>query len=131
MLQARWREIVGDLLAERTEPAKLVKGRGGQPGALEIRVQGPAAALIQHQSSDILARVNMFLGEGTVDKLRITQGPVKARPAVAGAPKTTAQRRAKPLDAAAEESLAESLSEVKNDALKTQLQRLGRSAGRT
>ena len=49
-LQARWREIVGETLASRTEPAKLVKGRGGQPGTLEIRVQGPAASLIQHQS---------------------------------------------------------------------------------
>jgi hypothetical protein len=131
VLQARWREIVGDLLAERTEPSRLTKGRGGQPGALEIRVQGPAAALIQHQSGDILQRVNLFLGEGTVDKLRIIQGPVKPRPAAAARPRTSAQRRARPLDAAAEESLAESLSEVKNDALKAQLLRLGRSAAKS
>ena len=34
-LQARWREIVGDTLARRTEPVRIIKGRGGQGGALD------------------------------------------------------------------------------------------------
>src|SRR5215469_7199116 len=80
-LKARWGEIVGERLATRTEPVKLVKGRAGKPGALEIRVDGPAAALIQHQAPEILARVGMFLGQGAVDRLRIVQGPVRAKPA--------------------------------------------------
>src|ERR1700761_322707 len=130
VLEARWREIVGDLLAERTEPAKLTKGRAGQPGSLEIRVQGPAAALIQHQSGDILARVNMFLGDGTVGKLRIVQGPVKPKAARPGAPSAKARKRTQPLDAAAEEALSASVSEVKDEALKAQLLRLGRNLQR-
>ena len=52
-LQARWREIVGVELAKRTEPVKLTKPRGGGPGALEIRVAGASAALIQHQAHEI------------------------------------------------------------------------------
>jgi WD40 repeat protein len=46
---------------------------------LELRVDGPAAALVQHQAPEILSRVNLFLGAGSVGKLRIVQGPVKAR----------------------------------------------------
>ena len=77
-LKARWREIVGETLAKRTEPAKLVKGRAGVGAVLEIKVEGPMATLVQHQSADILARVNLFLGEGAVARLRIVQGPVAA-----------------------------------------------------
>ena len=37
-LTARWREVVGPEIARRTEPVKLVKGRGGGPSVLEVRV---------------------------------------------------------------------------------------------
>ena len=83
-LKARWREIVGDDLARRTEPTKLTRPRTGGASALELRVEGPSAAIILHRAPDILARVNLFLGAGAVDKLRIVQGPLrgtKARPA--------------------------------------------------
>ena len=53
-LKARWREIAGETLAARTEPVKLVKGRGGSGAVLEIRVDGPAAALIQHRDPGAL-----------------------------------------------------------------------------
>jgi hypothetical protein len=123
-LKARWREIVGETLAARTEPAKLVKGRAGQPGALEIRVQGPAASLIQHQSQDILAKVNLFLGQGTVGRLRIVQGPVKASAAPVQAKK---RRRTGPLDAAREEALAKSVAEAREGPLRDALTSLGRA----
>lgn len=131
VLEARWREIVGELLADRTEPAKLTKGRAGQAGTLEIRVQGPAAALIQHQSGDILARVNLFLGDGAVGKLRIVQGPVKPRAGRKPAPAPRAGKRAQPLDAAQEEALSASVSDVKDADLKAQLLRLGRNLTRS
>ncbi len=66
-LEPRWREIVGDQLARVTRPQKLTKGRAGSGGTLELRVAGPAALLVQHQSADILARVNLFLGAGAVE----------------------------------------------------------------
>ncbi|MDB5452978.1 MAG: hypothetical protein JWO33_1556, partial [Caulobacteraceae bacterium] len=104
-LIARWHEVVGPEIAKRTEPVKLVKGRGGAPSSLEIRVAGPAAAIIQHQAQDILARVNLFLGAEAVQKLRIVQGPLRAQ---AKAPPP--RRRAKPLDAAEEAKLADGLA---------------------
>jgi hypothetical protein len=128
-LKARWREIVGDTLAARTEPVKLVKGRNGQPGVLELRVDGPAAALIQHQAPGILARAGLFLGQGVVDRLRIVQGPVRMKPAAASSPAARAQARRRqtgPLDAADEARLAASLEGATEGPLKSALIKLGR-----
>ena len=128
-LTTRWREIVGEALARRTEPVKLVKPRGGGGSVLELRVDGPAAALIQHQAPDILARVNLFLGAGAVARLRIVQGPVRASAAAAGpAAAAKARRRASgPLDAADEAALAESLAKAPDGPLKASLLKLGRA----
>jgi hypothetical protein len=123
-LEPRWREIVGERLARVTRPQKLTKGRGGAGGTLELRVAGPAALLVQHQSEDILARVNLFLGAGSVDRLRIAQGPVKPPPDLAAAPK----RRpvAQPLAAHEEADLKAALDGAP-DSLKGPLERLGRA----
>lgn len=130
-LTARWREIVGETLARRCEPSRLVKGRQGGGAILEIKVEGPSAALIQHQSTEILARVNLFLGSGAVEKLRIVQGPVKAR-AAAPTPAQQRQRlRRMPLDAAAEAELDASLKDAPENRLRDELRRLGRNALRS
>lgn len=120
-LSARWREVVGPEVARRTEPVKLVKGRAGGPSTLEIRVAGPAAAIIQHQAHEILARVNLFLGPEAVQKLRIVQGPLQRKEAAA-APR----RRLAPLDAAAEARLAQDLAATPDGKLKDALAALGR-----
>jgi hypothetical protein len=125
-LQARWREIVGVEMAKRTEPVKLTKPRGGGPGALEIRVAGASAALIQHQAHEIVARVNLFLGEGAVNKLRIVQGPLRAT----GADAKPVRKRIAPLDAAQEAALAKSLETAPDGPLKAALLRLGRGVMR-
>lgn len=122
-LQARWKEIVGETLARHTEPVKLVKGRANAPGVLEIRVAGAAAAIIQHQSPEILQRLALVLGEDSVGKLRIVQGPVKAH---GGKAQALRRRPRGPLDAAAEQALAEGLASQPDGPLKTALLRLGR-----
>lgn len=124
-LSSRWREVVGPEIAKRTEPVKLIKGRNGGPSSLEIRVAGPAAAIIQHQAHEILARVNLFLGPEAVQKLRIIQGPLQ-RAENAPAPR----RRQAPLDAAVEASLAEGLAGAPDGKLKDALLALGRGVMR-
>lgn len=119
-LTARWREVVGPEVAKRTEPVKLVRGRNGGSSTLEIRVAGPAAAIIQHQAHEILARVNLFLGPAAVQKLRIVQGPLQR------APEPPPRRRAAPLDAAAEAKLAQGLADAPDGKLKDALLALGR-----
>ncbi|NBW06896.1 MAG: DUF721 domain-containing protein [Caulobacteraceae bacterium] len=129
-LEPRWREIVGDQLARVTRPQKLTRGKAGPDGkkmggTLELRVAGPAALLVQHQSAEILSRVNLFLGPGAVDKLRIAQGPVKPLPQPAASTKG-ARRRIDPLDAASEAELTQSVSKAP-DALRAALAGLGRA----
>lgn len=121
-LQARWREIVGDTLARRTEPVRIIKGRNGEGGALELRVDGPVASLIQHQAPQITARLDMLLGKGVVTRLRIVQGPVKT----AAAPVAQRPRRKPPLDAALEKQLSDSLADQPDGGLKDALLKLGR-----
>jgi hypothetical protein len=123
-LQARWREIVGADIARRTEPVKMVRPRTGGPAALEIRVAGPAAAIVQHQGPEIISRVNLFLGAGAVDKLRIVQGPLRQTGQAQPPP---VRRRPPPLDAAQEADLARSLAEAPDGPLKTALTELGRN----
>jgi hypothetical protein len=121
-LEARWREIVGPEIARRTEPVKLTKGRGGAGSSLEIRVAGPAAAIIQHQAHEILARVNLFLGPEAVQKLRVVQGPLRNK----GEAMRPAPRRPQPLDAGEEAKLAKGLAEAPEGPLKDALLALGR-----
>ena len=124
-LEPRWREIVGERLARVTRPQKLTKGRGDVGGTLELRVAGPAALLVQHQSEDILQRVNLFLGPGSVSKLRIAQGPVKPLPDAA-APTARKALKTAPLPAAQEAELKASITDA-SEALKGPLERLGRA----
>ena len=128
-LRSRWREIVGEALAGRSEPVKLVKSRAGG-ATLELKVAGPVAALVQHQAPLILDRLNLFLGPGSVAKLRIVQGPLSK--ASAAPPRPVAARRSRaPLDAAAEQSLAEGLADAPDGPLKAALLRLGREVLRS
>jgi hypothetical protein len=127
-LKARWKEIVGEALAGRSEPVKLVRSRTGG-ATLELKVAGPVAALVQHQAPLILDRLNLYLGPGTVARLRIVQGPLSkpAAPAKSG----PVRRSRAPLDAAAERQLTASLAEAPDGPLKDALLRLGREVLRS
>ncbi|HZZ90145.1 MAG TPA: DciA family protein [Caulobacteraceae bacterium] len=128
-LKTRWKEIVGEALAGRSEPMKLVKSRSGG-ATLELKVAGPVAALIQHQAPLILDRLNLYLGPGSVARLRIVQGPL-SKP-LSPAMKVAARRRAKgPLDSAAERALADGLAEASDGPLKDALLKLGREVLRS
>jgi len=123
-LEPRWREIVGERLARVTRPQKLTRGRDGKGGTLELRVAGPAALLVQHQSEEILQRVNLFLGPGSVEKLRIAQGPVKP---LADAPAPPRRRTVQPPLPASVEAELKAAVEPAPDPLKGPLERLGRA----
>jgi hypothetical protein len=124
-LGARWSEIVGAALARRTQPTRISKLRAGGGAALELKVEGPSAAIVQHQAPDILARVNLFLGAGSIERLRIVQGPLRALARSPAAPPPRPRPKA-PLDAAAEQDLAHSVAHLPDGRLKRALVRLGR-----
>ena len=129
-LRRRWREIAGEHLSARTEPVKMIKSRTGAGAILEIKVDGPTAAMIQHQAPQILARVNLFLGVGAVAKLRIVQGKVVA-PSGSRSPSKAKRLKNQPLDAAREADLRAGLAKAPDGPLKASLYRLGREVMRS
>ena len=79
----RWPDIVGEDIAQHAEPIRMQWPRRtdgeAEPATLVLRVEGPAAIEIQHQSGLILASINRFLGWQAVDRLALRQAPLKRR----------------------------------------------------
>lgn len=118
---ARWADIVGTDIAAHSEPLKINWPRRGdeeaaEPATLILRVEGPAAIEIQHQSSVILERVNQFFGWRAIGRLALRQAPLRRR-----APK----KAPPPPDPATTARIAESLPQVENEDLRQALARLG------
>jgi hypothetical protein len=125
-LVTRWPDIVGAEIAAHAEPLKLQwqrthDGEPSEPATLVLRVEGPAAIEIQHQSNIILERINRFFGWQAVGRLALRQAPLKHRG------KATPPRA----DPAAAERVAATLTEVGDDSLRMALGRLGAAVKRT
>ncbi len=120
-LVVRWAEIAGPEIAAHSEPLKMqwprpVEGQPQEPATLVLRVEGPMALEIQHQSDVILQRVNRFLGWSAVGRLALRQAPLsrRSRPRPPRAP-----------DPRAVAEIAETLSSIEDDELRAALARLG------
>ena len=122
-LIAAWPEIVGARFADCTRPDKIAWPRGtaneSKPAHLVVRVDGPAAVLFQHETGQVVERVNAFLGYAAIGQIRIVQGAVGKADSYAPVPPT-------PIDAEDEARLGAALAPVDNDALRSALDRLGR-----
>ena len=81
-LLAAWPEIAGPRLAEATRPEKLVwpprrdETDPFEPASLVVACEAASALRLQHQTSELLARVNAFFGFPAVARIRIVQKPV-------------------------------------------------------
>lgn len=78
-----WPEIVGSRLEAVTRPEKLVwpletgaKDARFKPAVLVVACESAAALRLQHESGEIVQRVNVFFGYPAVDRLRILQKAV-------------------------------------------------------
>ena len=125
-LVTRWSEIAGPKVAAHSEPMKIqwprpVEGQPQEPATLVLRVEGPMALEIQHTSDVILERVNRFFGWSAVGRLALRQAPLsrRKRPSSAAGP-----------DAKAVAEVAETLSSVEDEQLRSALARLGASIKR-
>lgn len=121
----RWPAIVGAEIAAHSEPMKINWPRPksdvgeveqAEPATLVLRVEGPMALEIQHQSSVILERVNRFFGWQAVGRLALRQAPLRRQ-----APK----RRPAPPDPDLIARLAADMPEIEDDGLREALARLG------
>lgn len=119
-----WEDIVGPHLAPVSRPERIRWPRRRheddpfQPALLVIACSGAAALHIQHQTGEVIGRVNAFLGFPAVGGIRIVQKPVAAVP----------ERRKpslRPLSHAERKSLAGKLADIEDEALRASLERLG------
>ncbi|MCW0198185.1 DUF721 domain-containing protein [Sphingopyxis sp.] len=112
---SRWREIVGDRLADVTQPA-MIRFPAGQKagGTLHLTISGAHAPMLQHVTPDIIASVNRFFGYAAIATVRMTHGQVT--------PAAPVQQPAmlKPVPA----ELGDSLRDIGDPELRTVLERM-------
>ena len=79
-----WDEIAGPRLAGHTRPEKIVWPRRMQeddpfqPATLIIACEGFAALQVQHETGEIIGRINSFLGFNAIGRIKIVQKPVRS-----------------------------------------------------
>ena len=119
-LVTRWADIVGADIAAHCEPERIRWPRAvgadlPEPGTIMLRVEGPSAVEIQHQSAVIIERVNRFFGWQAVGDLKLRQAPLSKR------------KGATPVDRDMEREarIAAALTEITDDRLRAALARLG------
>jgi hypothetical protein len=121
-----WEEIAGPRLASHTRPEKIVWPRRMheddpfQPATLIMACEGFAALRVQHETGEIIGRINSFLGFNAIGRIKIVQKPVRSE---AARPKP----RPRPLSADEEGRIAGVVGGVENEGLRGSLQRLGRT----
>lgn len=117
-----WRAIVGETVAERAAPERLLRGRGADGGTLRLRVAGAWALEFQHMAPGLIARINGYLGYPAVARIQFIQAPL---PAAKRAPAPPA-----PLSAAAEARLAAMTAKIDDPELRERAVALGRALER-
>lgn len=121
-----WDEIAGTRLSRMTRPEKIVwphrmhEDDPFQPATLIIACEGSAALHLQHETGEIIGRVNSFLGFNAVGRVKIVQKPVRN---VSERPKP----RPKPVSADDQARIRKAVGGVEDDALRASLEELGRS----
>lgn len=120
-----WEEIAGPRLAALTRPEKIQwprrmsDGDPFEPAVLVVACEGIAALRLQHETGELIGRVNAFLGFSAIGRLRIVQKPVAAAARQRPAPR--------PLAPAEAEKLAGTVGGIEDAGLRASLERLGAS----
>ncbi|HSI41649.1 MAG TPA: DciA family protein [Xanthobacteraceae bacterium] len=115
-----WPDIVGEPLAARAAPLKLIwpaRGDTEGTGVLHVRVEGAYAIDLQHEAPVVIERINRYFGWRCVGRLALRQGPVaglRQKPAPPPEP-----------DAAALAGVARRIGQFEDAALGEALARLG------
>lgn len=121
-----WEEIAGPRLAGRSRPEKIQWPRRMheddpfEPAVLVVACEGAAALHLQHETGEIISRVNAYLGFNAINRIRIVQKPVatggeKMRP------------RLRPLTEPEKKKLSGTVEHIEDADLRASLERLGAS----
>src|SRR5690606_20568878 len=80
-----WEERAGAEIAARSRPERIAwprrreEGDPFEPATLVIACDSFAALQVQHQTSEIISRINAFLGYPAIGRIRIVQRAVASR----------------------------------------------------
>lgn len=113
-----WPRIVGDALAQVTQPLRLTR-TPHEGTTLSVAVDGAAAVVLQHQTPQILSRVNAYLGPPGVQRLKLVQARVR-RPAPPAPPPE------RPVAPEAQARISRAAEGIGDNALRERLVALGR-----
>jgi hypothetical protein len=117
-----WPEIAGERIGQFSVPAKIGWSRANSsddpyaPATLFISADPAVALALQHETSTIISRVNVFFGYRAIDRVKISQKQMQ--------PDLKANLRPKPL-AADVTTAAAKVANVENEALREALAALG------
>jgi hypothetical protein len=89
-----------------------------EPAVLVIACEGAAALHLQHETGEIISRVNAFLGFNAIGRIRIVQKPLSSK---MGAPKP----RPRTLTAGEKAKLSGTVEKIEDAGLRASLERLG------
>lgn len=120
-----WPEIVGEDLAERTQPLKLhyrkPKSDKEKPNAaLDIAVSSADATTLHYQKDLILERINQIFGERWVTAIRFVHSAANSDDSIPTVPLSAIS-----LSDDEKNSVKEVVSEVKDDEIRKRLEKLG------
>ena len=116
-----WPEIAGTRIGQFSAPAKISWSRANKsedpyaPATLYINADPAVALALQHETSSIIARVNVFFGYPAIDRVKISQKQIRVE---------TKTKRPIP-SAYHREAAAAKVANVENDGLREALARLG------
>ncbi len=117
-LEPHWDDIIGSKFAKISRPVAFKGSAKGRQ--LIIRAPGPAGALIMAAQSQILDRINGFMGPGHVKSIRVIQSRMQAGD-------TPQAPRKKPLTPSIKRELQSGLDHIEDPDLKAALSKLGES----
>ncbi|MEM5502223.1 DciA family protein [Ahrensia kielensis] len=122
-----WSEIVGRDLADMSMPIKVrwpsraSEDDAFQPGTLLVAAEGMAALHIQHQTGEVIDRVNAFMGYRAIARIKLMQKPIE---------KKKPKKRLKPITEGEKRKIDRLADGIEDEALKESLKRFGQSVMR-
>jgi hypothetical protein len=74
----RWSEIAGAHIARIAQPVRWQEGAEG--AVLTLKCEAGAAVLLQHQTRALTERLNRYLGEGRIARIKLKPGQLSGLP---------------------------------------------------
>lgn len=121
-----WEDVVGAGLGQSSRPLRIMWPRRlhendpFQPATLVIACEGFAAMRMQHETGEIINRVNGFLGFAAIGRIKIEQKPLSGK-------RERPLRKRVDLPPSQTRKIAGQTSIIEDDGLRSALERLGRS----